>query len=201
MALSASVLIALAAALLPPGAPQALSSVDALPSVDAPPPAFEPLDSDAARALDFLRDRHTGLASSELPALAELIAAEAREHHLELELVLAVIRIESHGYNFAVSPVGALGLMQLMPATGRELAGQEGIPWNGDDTLFDPSVNVRLGIGYLEHLATRYGDVETALAAYNWGPGRIDRKIRAGVGVPRRYTDSVMRIYVEARKS
>jgi soluble lytic murein transglycosylase len=130
-----------------------------------------------------------------------LIAVEAHAHHLEIELVLAVIRIESRGYNFAVSPVGALGLMQLMPATGRELALREGIPWNGDDTLFDPTVNVRLGIAYLEQLATRYGDVETALAAYNWGPGRIDRKIRNGAGVPRRYTESVMRVYVDARES
>ena len=55
-------------------------------------------------------------------------------------------------------------------------------------------INVRLGTAYLRELADRYdGDVNTALAAYNWGPGRIDRRIRRGATVPRLYVEQVRR--------
>jgi soluble lytic murein transglycosylase len=70
-----------------------------------------------------------------------------------------------------------------------------GIPWNGADTLFDPIINVRLGTAYLSHLTKRYGNVDTALAAYNWGPGRIDRRLRRGATVPSRYIEQVMRVF------
>jgi soluble lytic murein transglycosylase len=86
-----------------------------------------------------------------------------------------------------------MGLMQLLPATGEELAHRMGIDWKGPDTLFDPTVNVKLGTAYLRELADRYGSVHTALAAYNWGPGRIDRRLRRGARVPSRYIEQVMR--------
>jgi soluble lytic murein transglycosylase-like protein len=181
------------------------------------PPAPEPVAPAAARAAELpspspreaavarVRTRfdglHTGLSEHELDTLAETIVDEAARHDVELELVMAVIRVESSGYNFAVSPVGALGLMQLMPPTGEELAGRYGIDWRGPDTLFDPSVNVKLGIAYLRELSDRFGDVNTALAAYNWGPGRIHRRIRRGASVPRLYVSQVRRAYASAEVS
>jgi soluble lytic murein transglycosylase-like protein len=65
----------------------------------------------------------------------------------------------------------------------------------GQDMLFDPVINVRLGTAYLRELADRYGDVNVALAAYNWGPGRIDRRLRRGAAVPSIYIEQVMRAY------
>jgi soluble lytic murein transglycosylase-like protein len=147
---------------------------------------------DEVRALRFLQKRHTGLADRQLPGLAETIVAQAREHHLDLDLVLAVIFVESAGYNFAVSPVGARGLMQIMPATGAYLAGRLGYRWHGPDALFDPVLNLKLGTAYLRHLVNRYrGDVDAALAAYNWGPGHIDRRIASGESLPRLYPQLV----------
>ena len=61
--------------------------------------------------------------------------------------------IESRGYNFAASRVGALGLMQLRPATAE--ARRTGGRWRGHATLFDPVANVRLGVSYLERLVQR----------------------------------------------
>ncbi len=159
---------------------------------------FEPTDSVVVATLAHLRSRHTGLSAAELPALAELIVAESRRHGLDPALALAVIRVESGCFNYAVSEVGALGLMQIMPATGRELATRLGIPWHGTDSLFDPRVNVRVGITYLKQLSDRYGSTHTALAAYNWGPGRIDRRIRRGQGVPKLYARRVLRTLREA---
>ena len=153
-----------------------------------------PTATDAA-VLARLRLAGGELSPDQVRRLAEAIVAEAARHHFEPALVMAVIHVESSGRPTAVSPVGALGLMQIMPPTGEELAGLHGIPWQGPDTLLDPVINVKLGVAYLRKLADRYDDMNTALAAYNWGPGRIDRRLRAGEGVPKLYPDRVMKAY------
>ena len=178
-------------------------SRDSLPPVSAPPPAEQaetpPATShDDARIVhvyDSLRWRHTGLSDREIRVVAETLVTEADRLHLNPALLLAVLQVESGGYNFAVSSVGALGLMQLMPATGEEIARKQGIPWHGSETLFDPVVNIKLGATYLRELSDRYGSWEAALAAYNWGPGRIDRRLRRGVGLPRIYAQQVLDLY------
>jgi soluble lytic murein transglycosylase-like protein len=137
--------------------------------------------------------RHTALPERERRALVYTILEEARVQNLDPHLVVAVIEVESAGYHLAVSHVGAMGLMQLLPSTGKELAEQMGIEWKGPDTLFDPTINVKLGTAYLRQLADQFGSVSTALAAYNWGPGRINRRLRRGAEVPSRYIEQVMR--------
>lgn len=143
-----------------------------------------------------LATRRTALSPHERHALAETIVREARAQGLEPHLVAAVIEVESAGRPQAVSHVGALGLMQILPETGRELAQKHGVPWSGPQTLFDPAINVKLGAAYLRELTNRYGDVSIALAAYNWGPGVIDRRLREGTKLPSEYIDSVMRAFV-----
>jgi soluble lytic murein transglycosylase-like protein len=97
----------------------------------------------------------------------ELIREAAARHNLSPDLVRAVIRAES-GFNpRAVSSKGAMGLMQLMPATAREL---------GVSDPFHPGQNIRGGVAYLARLLTRYDqNLELALAAYNAGPGTVER--------------------------
>jgi soluble lytic murein transglycosylase len=74
------------------------------------------------------------------------------------------------------SRAGAVGLMQLMPATGREVARQMRLPYSGLNTLTSPASNIRLGTGYLGQMAERYGgNAVLATAAYNAGPHRVDR--------------------------
>lgn len=163
--------------------------------------ASEPRDAAIAVTLAHLRSRHTGLSGPELPALAELIVSESRRYEIDPALTLAVIRVESGCFNYAVSQVGALGLMQVMPATGEELASRLGLEWRGSESLFDPRLNVRVGIAYLKQLSDRYGSTHTALAAYNWGPGRIDRRLRTGQGVPRLYASRVLRTLRAAEAS
>jgi hypothetical protein len=97
----------------------------------------------------------------------DLIVEHARRHDIRPDLVRAVVQVESAFNPFAVSPKGAQGLMQLMPGTAREL---------GVVNPFDPEQNVRGGVAYLRHLLDRYGnDEQLALAAYNAGPGTVDR--------------------------
>jgi soluble lytic murein transglycosylase len=160
-----------------------------LPAVAAAPAAPTP---DPAAEIEALLARHlTGLAPFEVRRAAEAVIAEAKRNRIEPELVLAVMHTESGYYNFARSPVGALGLMQIMPATGEMLAREAGIPWTGADLLFEPTLNLRLGTRYLALLHARYGNWTRALAAYNWGPGAIDRRLADGESLPVQYTDRV----------
>jgi len=98
-----------------------------------------------------------------------------RENAGELEpsLILAVIMAESSFRETVESHRGAQGLMQLMPATAREVAAQMGITDFDPDDIWLPEVNIALGSFYLNRLAARYGDVDVALAAYNAGQGNV----------------------------
>ncbi|HEV2386748.1 MAG TPA: lytic transglycosylase domain-containing protein [Candidatus Acidoferrales bacterium] len=92
------------------------------------------------------------------------IADAAMETGLDGRLLAGVIHAESNFQPRAVSPKGALGLMQLMPATARRLAVRD---------PFDPGENVRAGASYLKQLLRQFGDLNLALAAYNAGPERV----------------------------
>ncbi len=147
------------------------------------------------RAIRYLKERRSGLSEAEIVRVAAVIVRDAKIRDIDPNLVMAVIHIESRGNTYALSPVGAMGMMQIMPSTGEELAAQLDIQWRGSQTLFDPLLNVRLGIAYLERLESRYGSMSTALAAYNWGPGRIDSRLRHGVALPVVYSGSVLATY------
>lgn len=95
-----------------------------------------------------------------------LIAESAKRFDLDPALVKAVVAAESNFEVTAVSHAGAQGLMQLMPATSREM---------GVRAPFDPSQNLMGGSRYLRSMLDRYDDVKLALAAYNAGPEAVDR--------------------------
>lgn len=101
------------------------------------------------------------------------ILASAEEFDLDPYLVCGVIFTESGFRTEAKSSVGALGLMQLMPATGLEEAELLEIEGVTEDSLTDPTLNIRLGCNYLRKLLDEFGTESVALAAYNAGPGRV----------------------------
>lgn len=110
---------------------------------------------------------------------------------VEKNLVRAVIKAESNFNPQAESRAGAIGLMQLLPSTGREL---------GVSDLFDPRQNIMGGTRYLAMLLDRYkGNLELALAAYNWGPGNLERGSGGLPDETERYIHRVLR-YIKARR-
>ena len=101
------------------------------------------------------------------------------------EMALAIARRESEFYPKVESPVGALGMMQVMPKTAREVAKRLGLRYSSERMLSDWHYNTRIGIAYLEELSERYeGNPILIAAAYNAGPSRADRWIEL-LGDPR----------------
>ena len=108
-----------------------------------------------------------GLAASTIPDVRTLLSHAGAAHDIDVELLASIVHAESGGRVGAVSRTGAQGLMQLMPRTAHQL---------GVADTFRPDQNIAGGTLYLDSLLTRYHDnLALALAAYNAGPGAVDR--------------------------
>ncbi|MFZ4855003.1 MAG: lytic transglycosylase domain-containing protein [Desulfuromonadaceae bacterium] len=115
--------------------------------------------------------------------LDPLISEASQKYGVDVGLIKAVIKAESNFNPQAESHAGARGLMQLMPATARSL---------GVSDSFDPEQNVMAGTRFLRDMLQRYnGDVDAALAAYNWGPGNVDKRPEH---LPRETRDYLVRV-------
>ncbi|MGR9051933.1 MAG: transglycosylase SLT domain-containing protein [Gammaproteobacteria bacterium] len=116
---------------------------------------------------------------------ADYVEKNAKQQALDPAIVFGLIRRESVFNQFARSPAGARGLMQIMPQTGRQIARSLKEKWQSVHSLFDPSVNVKYGTYYFKQMLDRYnGHFALAAAAYNAGPARVDRWLPKNGSMP-----------------
>lgn len=144
------------------------SSLDPVPPAPAAPDPADPLRDHPT----FKRvTRHPNVAR-----FAPLIEQHAKAHGLDAALVKAMIAVESAYDPAAVSPKGAVGLMQVMPATGERYGVAADRTRTVAQKLADPALNVRIGTRYLRDLLERFDqDTVLALAAYNAGEGAVEQ--------------------------
>lgn len=123
--------------------------------------------------------------------LEPIINRAAEAYGVDPALVKSVIKVESNFDPHSRSPKGAMGLMQLMPATARDL---------GVQNAYDPVENVWAGTRYLKGLLNRYGgNVDLALAAYNWGMGNLEKRPGQMPSETKNYIENVTRCYETAK--
>jgi soluble lytic murein transglycosylase len=154
-------------------------------------------DEDILRLVDFLEENKK---SHELVMVAKRAASQSKvfprpyfalhpvadiPQRIPPEMTLAIARRESEFYPKVTSPVGALGMMQVMPKTAKEVAKRLGLKFSSEKMLSDWKYNAKIGIAYLEELSERYeGNPILMAVAYNAGPSRADRWIEL-LGDPR----------------
>ena len=131
------------------------------------------------RTANLLEAEGKPVKRDELLRIARYAEKASLRYHVSPSLIFSVIHTESRFRRSAMSPDGAIGLMQVQLETARHFATLEGTTPPTGMGLFDPETNVSLGTGYLRFLMDRFGDLRTALAAYHVGPTEIGRRVVA----------------------
>ena len=167
---------------LDPPPPERVVTAPAVP--DPPPPP--------SRLLAFFDS------SPSYKSVRQILQDASSDHNIDYELLQALIATESGFNTSAVSPKGAIGLMQLMPDTARRYGVDSDRHGPLERKLTDPRINIRAGVRYLRDLINMFpGELELALAAYNAGEGAV---MRAGNRIPnyketQNYVKNVMALY------
>lgn len=131
----------------------------------------------------IFKDRLDRYPAAESAKVAQAFLDACNTYHFDPAFILSVIEAESRFRVGVVSSAGAVGLMQLMPATARVISSRAGIRYTGERALRDPATNIRIGVAYLSILREKYRNSSPyfMVAAYNMGPAKLD-ELRARPG-------------------
>ena len=158
-------------------------------------PEFQKKQQVIREILAVIEKHETGLAKVMTEELAEVIYEEATRYNHDPKFILALIAIESSFQNWSVSERGAKGLMQIMPYVAESIACELGIEWSGDRTLFNPFLNIKMGVHYLSRLLFDFKDTGLALTAYNYGPTYVKGLIERKRKVPHHFHEKIFAAY------
>ncbi len=166
-----------------------------------------PRPRELVKIFSIVQANRPDLLENEAWDLAEVILAESSKYKLDPLLILAVIDVESKFQFGAVSPAGARGIMQIMPATGkflvesvRALAKEIEVEQFIPEHLDDPIVNIKLGTYYLHDLRKSFQNVNNALIAYNLGPTELRIRMENQIEYTGEYADAVLAAYQKFKK-
>jgi soluble lytic murein transglycosylase len=123
--------------------------------------------------INAIEDNQQGLNSNEVKQLGDVIYLESKRYVFDPMLIMALIITESSFRKDRVSDFGAQGLMQIMPSTAEAVARREGISWINSADLYNPALNVKLGISYLFELIFKFKNTRDGMLAYNMGESTL----------------------------
>ncbi len=154
----------------------------------------------------LLEVTRSGISSREATLLAREIDRNARLYDFDPLLILAVVLTESGaqfgavGHGASGNASGALGVMQVQPATARTMAMALGMQPPAGDDLMDPSYNLSVGVAFLLQMIHRYGDLRLGIMAYNVGPTGLESGLRGESALPEGYYRKVLGNYRRLRQ-
>ena len=197
---------------LPPGAQHVAARYqniqETIPSLSSLNLLYSLVNSDFHKKQETIREilaifdkYETGLARVTKEELAEVIYEEATRNNHDPKFILALIAIESSFQNWSVSEKGAKGLMQMMPYVAESVAQELGIEWSGDRTLFNPFLNIKMGVHYFSKLLLDFKDHGLALTAYNYGPTYVKSLIERKGKIPKDFYQKILSTYQDLLSS
>ena len=182
---------------------EAVVIVDVTPQPEVVEPARPP---ELVKIFAVVKTHRPDLEDGEAWRVSEVIMEESAKRHLDPMMVLAVIRVESGFQYTMVSPMGARGIMQIMPETGRVLTEtlrhEYGLhPSYRPESLDDPLLNIRLGVYYLHDLTKQFRSLNLALIAYNAGPSEIQNRLENNIAFSNQYALQVFDAYHDLKNN
>ena len=183
---------------------EAAQTVEIVPMIEVAE-AVEP--DELVKIFTVVKSRRPDISDAEAWRVSEVILEESAKRHLDPMMVLAVIHVESGFQYTAVSPMGARGIMQIMPETGKflteTLSDEYGLHPASyrPESLDDPLLNIRLGVYYLHDLAKQFRSLNLALLAYNAGPAEIQNRLVNNIAFSDAYATLVFDAYHSFKKS
>jgi len=140
-------------------------------------------------------DFQIGFNQEEATRLGDVIYSESKKYGYDPMFIMAVIMTESSFRKGQVSSAGAVGLMQVIPYVGADVAPRAGVDWSGSSTLVEPESNIKLGARLLFEQILKFGDVKKALVSYNMGETALRDLMRQNKPLPKRYLKAVEENY------
>jgi len=161
----------------------------------------KPRPKELVKVYNIVKSHRTDITDSEAWRVSEVILEESLKRNLDPILVAAVIEVESRFQYSAISPVGARGIMQIMPDTGRFLTdavgrelGLQPVVYR-PESLDDPILNIRMGVYYLHDLRKQFRNLHLALIAYNAGPAEVQNRLENNQEFSQEYATLVLDAY------
>jgi soluble lytic murein transglycosylase-like protein len=140
-------------------------------------------------------DFQIGFSDEEVRDLTDVVYSESMRYQYDPMFTLAIILTESSFRRKQESPVGARGLMQVVPFVGEDVAPRAGVDWQGSETLYQPGANIKLGTRHLFEQLLKFRDIKQAIVSYNVGESRLRSLMKRNKPLPKRYLDKVMENY------
>ncbi len=167
----------------------------------------KPRSKELVKIYSIVKSHRRDITDAETWRVSEVILEESSKRKIDPLLVLALIKVESGFRSTTVSPMGARGLMQIMPDTGRSLTHTVGHEYGlrltafRPESLDDPLLNIRLGVHYLHDLKKQFQDISLALSAYNFGPAEIQSRLENNIEFPSEFAALVLDAYQRFQRS